>query len=500
MSVEIYNEGRVVGYSAYEVYCRQSLMEDPTREPGTERDWLSASLAMGASLILKVDPSDKLVRDFVLPDKSALRTANTIVASLFIGNCKWVNNWATKVLDYGPGISNTASSHPVSTEKAKDISKNYPNNTNNFQEEVVKVQMNQYMKIRDGLVLQTGDWSKTDSGQPYEDFDPTLPEPSVVRLVFSKPIAKEFYILLTGFTDSIIIQGVAGVAGLSTTEISPQNGDFLGPALYPWANKINFTVPASLAAYLKDNLKIDDSHNKYLKLVKDDDKFEQYLSTSSIITKEGIKITQPTSPAGDITLQVPINSNRNNLKVDQSVNGGTTLTASNIVSGTGTNVLGPSNPAGDITLYNIVRSMNNYLRVAQTTGNGYNNSTATTMLYPSTVTVGPSDWLKKNGPNEPGGSYSIQFDSARLNQELLKLQRKISENNTPIWNCLKNIVKKFYGEGTVNESTGAITWGTGNQKAAIGNINLYAGGGPQSPSYIKTHSSSNIVPGDIQVN
>ena len=54
MPSNIYNEGRVVGYSAYEVYVRHCLSEDPTIEPASETEWLASSLAFGASLLLKV--------------------------------------------------------------------------------------------------------------------------------------------------------------------------------------------------------------------------------------------------------------------------------------------------------------------------------------------------------------------------------------------------------------------------------------------------------------
>ena len=33
MGVKIYNEGRVVGYSAYELYVKHSLSEDPNTPP-----------------------------------------------------------------------------------------------------------------------------------------------------------------------------------------------------------------------------------------------------------------------------------------------------------------------------------------------------------------------------------------------------------------------------------------------------------------------------------
>ena len=54
MPKEIWNEGRVTGLSAYEIYVKQHLVEDPANPPATEREWLSASIAMGSSMLLKV--------------------------------------------------------------------------------------------------------------------------------------------------------------------------------------------------------------------------------------------------------------------------------------------------------------------------------------------------------------------------------------------------------------------------------------------------------------
>ena len=36
----IYNEGRVVGLSAYETYVKNHIAEDPNTPPASEREWL----------------------------------------------------------------------------------------------------------------------------------------------------------------------------------------------------------------------------------------------------------------------------------------------------------------------------------------------------------------------------------------------------------------------------------------------------------------------------
>ena len=54
MPKQIWNEGRVVGYSAYEIYVKQHLLEDPSSPPASEREWLASSLAMGSSMLVKI--------------------------------------------------------------------------------------------------------------------------------------------------------------------------------------------------------------------------------------------------------------------------------------------------------------------------------------------------------------------------------------------------------------------------------------------------------------
>lgn len=90
MPKEIYNEGRVQGMSAYEVYVREHLSEDPETNPATEREWLSASIASGSSLLLKFTVSQESrnrkdnedwMYQIELPEGTRLGAANTVIAS-----------------------------------------------------------------------------------------------------------------------------------------------------------------------------------------------------------------------------------------------------------------------------------------------------------------------------------------------------------------------------------------------------------------------------------
>ena len=89
MPREIYNEGRVIGLSAYEIYLREFLTKYPDGTPATEQEWLASSIAMGSSLLLEVPENTGMdgfwFIDIDFPINSTLCAANTIIASYFFG-------------------------------------------------------------------------------------------------------------------------------------------------------------------------------------------------------------------------------------------------------------------------------------------------------------------------------------------------------------------------------------------------------------------------------
>lgn len=101
----IHNEGRVVGYSAYELYVKQFLSEvdyengKPVLQPASEKEWLSSNIAMGSSMLLKVPSGSTGKVTFNLPESSKLRAANTLYASFFNGEATIdeSSNFATHV-------------------------------------------------------------------------------------------------------------------------------------------------------------------------------------------------------------------------------------------------------------------------------------------------------------------------------------------------------------------------------------------------------------------
>lgn len=258
MSREIWNEGRVVGSSAYEVYVKQHLSEYPEVPPATERQWLAASLAMGSSMILKmpnvtgVTPQTPVTVDVVLPSNCRLAAANTIVASFFDGEVTTdsTGKWATNVTSYGKLIGNNATENPGNATYTTQNLSSIPQNTSGYNESAMIAKLKDYCNIVDGVILQSGTWSDSEAAAPEKDLAPNLGEGALLRFtVRNHNITNSPLILLTGFTLKYILSGVAGLDG-STSTPTPGDGDFLGPSVFPWANKIIFTVPNQYISYI----------------------------------------------------------------------------------------------------------------------------------------------------------------------------------------------------------------------------------------------------------
>lgn len=261
MPREIWNEGRVVGYSAYEIYVKQHLGEDPNTPPATEREWLASSLAMGTSMLLQVpdvtasgDKTHSYV-DIYLPSNSRLAAANTIVAQWFDGDAVFdiaagtsttSKPWASRITDYGQLISNTASSSPSGQVGPTGT---IPTQTLGELSTQKKAQLADYLKIYDGLVIQPGEWSDSSKKPPQKDFSADLANPYPrVRLHIRGTITNKPLVLLTGFTIRTVLSGTVGTDTVVNSG-SPQDGDFLGPAVFPWSSKIVFVVPNAYVTY-----------------------------------------------------------------------------------------------------------------------------------------------------------------------------------------------------------------------------------------------------------
>lgn len=245
MSVkEIYNEGRVVGLSAYEVYVRHHLSENPETPPASEIEWLSSMLGSGSSILIKLsnetvvkqknnENTSLQVHQIKIPKTSRLCACATIVGSLFFGEGEG-GPVCTRVNDYGYVIDNSKALQPD----------NYKSSESPIQIDRIK----EYAKIVDGGIVLSKNFFDSGLTNPKYDLKPDVSSDAYIRIFMKEAIENPIYILLTGFTQKAVIYGMVGLDG-STNTVSPQDGDFLGPAVYPWANKIVFSIPPAFAAY-----------------------------------------------------------------------------------------------------------------------------------------------------------------------------------------------------------------------------------------------------------
>lgn len=265
MSREIWNEGRVVGYSAYEIFVKHYYDDNPdlTEPVPSEKQWLASSIANGSAMLLKMPAvttagSPYTTVDIALPAGSHLRAGDTIYASFFWGDGHFASGsrWADRITDYGKGISNITASHPAEGEitqaQITQTNTKIPKQSLGADSAMLD-KLENYMKIVDGILIQPGTWKESTKQPPEMDFEPNYKESPVLRLIVDGTIpnqdAKLPRILLTGFTIDGILHGVASSEG-STDTNHPADGDFLGPAVFPWANKVILTTPSAYAAHL----------------------------------------------------------------------------------------------------------------------------------------------------------------------------------------------------------------------------------------------------------
>ena len=251
MPQEIYNEGRVVGLSAWELFMREALNNGVLPEDiPDEHEWLASMIGMGASMILRVPANTSAgIHDYDLPVGSNLTSAGIIIASPFLGACEWNSStWATKVTSYSPLIKNESGSgnYPTSNNVPYD---------NTYSTATYQNIASEFIKITDGIVFtNNANWIQTQDGNPYEDIDPNFNESSTtVRLYIDSDIKYDTQIILTGFSNKRVLQGLSGYAtedsgysiggSTDTDHNNWKNGGMLGPEIIPWSSKIIFTMP-----------------------------------------------------------------------------------------------------------------------------------------------------------------------------------------------------------------------------------------------------------------
>ena len=83
---------------------------------------------------------------------------------------------------------------------------------------------------------------------------------------------------------------------------------------------------------------------------------------------------------------------------------------------------------------------------------------------------------------------SIKNQLATVGSDLTSIKNRLTAlegAQSDLWTAIRNIVSHASGGGTVNQETGAISWGTSGA-LAVGNINITSGSG-----YIRCHAATN---------
>lgn len=259
----IYNEGRVVGLSAYELYLRQLLSLNPEATPMTEREWLTNTLSNNTSMILRIPANTtKGVHDYVLPQGSNLAACCQIFGSMFQGDVTLDESeyWATSVTDFGDSISNDDQRSPQTPGTPEYVpSKEDPTQEN--QKLIERAE--EFIKIRQMIVLQPGEWQDTSEEieAPAKYLEPDLHASAFVRILLLEETVNDLYILIHGFVDKVMLMGEVSFP-YQGESLRPYDGDFLGPAVFPWSCTVTLIISSEIAGILvKQQREINDRFN-----------------------------------------------------------------------------------------------------------------------------------------------------------------------------------------------------------------------------------------------
>lgn len=448
MPNEVYNLGRVGGLSAWEIYVRQSLLLNPDIEPLSEREWLSQSIGYGSSMLLRIPKETKDLGihclEFPFPANSLLSAPNTIIGSFFYGEGTPDEiGWCKKVTDYGPEIPNNSQTSPSEGEHTAHslpkIESTVP--------DVVKRRMMQYIKIQDAVILQDGIWSKAETNSPDKTFIPDITKPCTLRITIQGQVAEDFFILLSGFSIRAIVKGETGFDMGSVIPddqgeaeaFRPENGDFLGPTLYPWANKVVFTYPTILTYLLRDGFT---SESKNLKITADPDSTKTFVDISRIKAGLGVQVDDASTledPAKVITVSSRIQSNNNYVEVvnqdaynteDGKSLIPTTLSGSPAKPNYGVGITQPAKP-GDPHIIGAKIAIDtgdgaNYLGISQSAPDDADQPA--TILIPAYGVPGEGIAIAK--PRTPGGGFTIssKIKSDGDGKKYVKVEQVASTN------------------------------------------------------------------------
>ena len=232
MPQEIYNEGRVVGLSAWEIFKRDALSSGmPPETIPNESQWLTAMIGAGSSMILKVPANtDKGVIDIELPSDSNLTASGVIIASPFMGTCEWdISNWAKKVTSYSSLIENNTTNAPTDSGTQVPYNSNYSNSE--FKDSVA-----QFLKITDGIVYtKRANWINTSKKQEKIfigdehtttfSFDNDVYVISISSVTIGNQPTDDYVLDNTSNPNTITFTNPPDIANITVTYKTPSDGD-----------------------------------------------------------------------------------------------------------------------------------------------------------------------------------------------------------------------------------------------------------------------------------
>lgn len=270
----IYNEGRVVGLSAYELFVKRQLAEgvDPADIP-SESEWTTSNItdAKGGAMILKIAGGTLAgVHDYTLPSGTTLCGDGPMYATLFEGEVDLDPSgvWGTHVTDYGRLVRNDPTQSPIAPGRAGNVPAK-PNAS--ILPTTYRAQCVDYMKINSAVAVQPGEWFESGQEKPYKTLTPNFTQPGFVRIVLSADTTTDMYIMITGFISTELIGEFVETEQFTEDY---KNGETLGPIVFPWASKIQTLMTTdSLKGYLDWYLDATLTTEQYQALPVKEDKF-----------------------------------------------------------------------------------------------------------------------------------------------------------------------------------------------------------------------------------
>ena len=282
MSNEIYNEGRVVGYSAEELFDKLYAEQHSDETPPTTKEWLSSSMGMGASFALHINKTttSRSVISYNLPKGYANQNNNLYGLS---GRYLIV---ATPIF----GTATTAGSGQISA--ITEFS--------NIDSSVNSADTSEYSKILNGVVV-------------YGSTNTTI------KLLVDGACTCD--VLFTGFLNSKILDVLKLSAGAPALGKTYTDIDDFGDSLLPDISQIFFARPTHKDYFTANVVNASDTEGSLIDISQVSNNSSTQSTSNSIITPSSVHYSN--MHGKDVSGSVP-----NVFSVQQHTNGSTKINPS----------------------------------------------------------------------------------------------------------------------------------------------------------------------------